>query len=250
MKRVIFCVVLISCFIAYDKTGASPDPWQAMRKQYENKNTAGRPAVIKTVETDDPWMRLRNIFLPFTLEEEKQAQSYPEKSAPFAQKFNQPLEQYDTLISRASSRFGIPKALIKAVIMAESGGNKFAAAEKSSAKGLMQTIDSTFAMARQGLGKMSIRINDDPFDPESSIMAGTWYLDRMYQRCVREGRIMKEKKDDISTWRYPLEYYYAGPANGAKKENKIYVFSNGEKREIDKRAYSHKIQKWAAILAT
>jgi len=132
--------------------------------------------------------------------------------------------------------------------MAESGADPYAKAKTTSAKGLMQTIASTFEMARNGLADQGIRISDDPFDPESSIIAGAWYLDRMYTKAVKDKKNQIPDKNDITSWRYPLEYYYAGPLNGAKPENRIYVFSNGTKRIIDKRAYSKKIQKWAKIL--
>ena len=145
--------------------------------------------------------------------------------------------------------YDIPQEVIKAVIMAESGGDNYAKARTTSAKGLMQTIDSTFLMAKKGLEKKGIKISDDPFDPESSIMAGAWYLDRMYEKCIKDGKLISNNREDISSWRYPLEYYYAGPLHGAKEKNRIYVFSNGKKRMIDKRAYSKKIQKWAKILA-
>lgn len=70
--------------------------------------------------------------------------------------------------------------------MAESGADPYAKAKTTSAKGLMQTIASTFEMARNGLADQGIRISDDPFDPESSIIAGAWYLDRMYTKAVKD----------------------------------------------------------------
>lgn len=224
---------------------ASEDPWLNLRKQYE------KTEIKKVVEEEkqDPWKLLRAVYLPFSMSEEKKAAADPEMAKSFTRKFDSRLLQYNTIIKKAANRFDIPEEIIKAVIMAESGGDNWARAKTTSAKGLMQTIDSTFLMARKGLEKDGIYISDDPFDPESSIMAGAWYLDRMYEKCILDGKIVSQKRNNIFSWRYPLEYYYAGPVHGVKDKNKIYVFSNGKRRMIDKRAYSKKIQKWAQILA-
>ena len=249
MKKIlIYTMLFLVVFLC--ASHASEDPWSQLRKQYENEEIV----VAKEKEKKDPWKLLRAVYLPFSLSEENEAATHPKEANSFAEKFNSRLEQYDIIIKKASNRFNIPQEVIKAVIMAESGGDTYAKANTSSAKGLMQTINSTFSMARKGLGKNGLKISDDPFDPESSIMAGSWYLNRMYEKCIRDNKIRDGKnilnnRKDISSWRYPLEYYYAGPLHGAKEKNKIYVFSNGEKRMIDKRAYSKKIQKWAEILA-
>ncbi len=269
INTILVNMILFSIFLC-GLSHASEDPWFNLRKQYEKTQIK---KVIKK-EKQDPWKLLRAVYLPFSVSEEKKAVDSPEMAKNFISKFNSRLLQYNIIIKRAAKRFDIPQEIIKSVIMAESGGDNYAKAKTTSAKGLMQTIDSTFLMAKKGLEKQGIYISDDPFDPESSIMAGTWYLNRMYDKCVTDGKIMDGKitdgkitdgkstdgkimdskiisnnKRDISTWRYPLEYYYAGPVHGVKNKNKIYVFSNGKRRMIDKRAYSKKIQKWAQILA-
>jgi soluble lytic murein transglycosylase-like protein len=239
IHMILFSVVF--CGVSH----ASEDPWSNLRKQYE------KTKIKKVIEKEqqDPWKLLRAVYLPFSMSEEKRAVADPEMAKSFTRKFNTRLLQYNTIIKRAANRFNIPQEIIKAVIMAESGGDNYAKAKTTSAKGLMQTIDSTFLMARKGLENEGIYISDDPFEPESSIMAGTWYLNRMYEKSIRDGKIISGNRKAISTWRYSLEYYYAGPVHGAKDKNKIYVFSNGKRRIIDKRAYSKKIQKWAQILA-
>ncbi len=244
MKKILIYTILFGG-VFFCASYASEDPWSQLRKQYEKKE----PVVAKKKERKDPWMLLRAVYLPFSISEENKAEIEPKAANSFAEKFNSRLLPYDIVIKKASTTFDIPCEIIKAVIMAESGGDNYAKAKASSAKGLMQTIDSTFALARKNLVKKGIKITSDPFDPESSIMAGSWYLDRMYEKCIRDGKIILNNRKDISSWRYPLEYYYAGPAHGAKEQNKIYVFSNGERRMIDKRAYSKKIQKWAEILS-
>lgn len=241
----ILLILILFAVVFCDVLHASEDPWSDLRKQYEKTKIK---KVMKK-ERQDPWKLLRAVYLPFSMSEEKKAAADPETAKKFTRKFNSRLLQYNTIIEKAANRFDIPIEIIKAVIMAESGGDNYAKAKTTSAKGLMQTIDSTFLMAKRGLEKEGVYISDDPFEPESSIMAGTWYLNRMYEKCILDGKIVSQKRNNISSWRYPLEYYYAGPVHGAKKNNKIYVFSNGKKRMIDKRMYSKKIQKWAQILA-
>ena len=82
------------------------------------------------------------------------------------------LRAYDVWIDRASRRFQVPGAIIRGVIVRESGGNPKARAPTTSAKGLMQTIDSTFAQARTRLVARGVRITD-PLDPQDSIRAGS-----------------------------------------------------------------------------
>ena len=242
MKKLLKYILIF--FIAVCNTGyAAEDPWILLQEQFNTIET--KPVLNQP----DPWKKLRGVFLPFSLQEEEQAILNPVAAKTMAQKINHGLSQYESIVETASQTFKIPKVIIKAVIMAESGGDHYAKAGTTSAKGLMQTIDSTFKMARIGLAKKGIQIRDNPFDPESSIMAGAFYLDRMYKKAVKDKKIKSAKRNDVASWRYPLEYYYAGPLNGAKPENRIYVFSNGTKRVIDKRAYSKKIQKWARILA-
>ena len=242
MKKLLKYILIF--FIAVCNTGyAAEDPWILLQEQFNTIET--KPVLNQP----DPWKKLRGVFLPFSLQEEEQAILNPVAAKTMAQKINHGLSQYESIVETASQTFKIPKVIIKAVIMAESGGDQYAKAGTTSAKGLMQTIDSTFKMARNGLADQGIQISDDPFDPESSIMAGAWYLDRMYKKAIKDKKIKIVARNDIASWRYPLEYYYAGPRNGVKSENKIYVFSNGTQRVIDKRAYSKKIQKWAKILA-
>lgn len=225
---------------------ASQDPWVLLQEAFNKPDAVSQPTA--SVKESDPWVLLRTVFLPFSEDEEKKAVDDPGAGKSLAQKINRRLAPYDPFISRASALFDIPGPVIKSVIMAESGGNPDAKTRLSSAKGLMQTIDTTFAMARKGLAGMGITIKNDPFDPEASVMAGTWYLDRMYKRALADRKMVKPERQDTASWRYPLEYYYAGPAHGVKQKNKILVFSKGTKRVIDKRAYSKKIQTWAEIL--
>ncbi|MDN3563700.1 lytic transglycosylase domain-containing protein [Paeniroseomonas aquatica] len=79
-------------------------------------------------------------------------------------------------IAAASQRFGIPEAWIRAVLRAESAGDRHAVSHRG-AMGLMQVVPATWASlrAQHGLGA-------DPFVPQDNILAGTAYLREMLDR--------------------------------------------------------------------
>jgi soluble lytic murein transglycosylase-like protein len=75
------------------------------------------------------------------------------------------------IVSKASQKFGVDEALIKAVIKTESNF-KASAVSHAGAQGLMQLMPAT----ARGLGVK------DSFDPEQNIMAGTRFLKDMINR--------------------------------------------------------------------
>ncbi|MDX2204527.1 MAG: transglycosylase SLT domain-containing protein [Hyphomicrobiaceae bacterium] len=79
-------------------------------------------------------------------------------------------------VAAASQRFGIPEAWIRAVMRAESAGDRHAVSHRG-AMGLMQVMPATWAglRAQHGLGA-------DPFAPYDNILAGTAYLREMLDR--------------------------------------------------------------------
>jgi hypothetical protein len=79
-------------------------------------------------------------------------------------------------IASASQRFGIPETWIRAVMRAESAGDRHAVSHRG-AMGLMQVMPATWAglRAQHGLGA-------DPFVPQDNILAGTAYLREMLDR--------------------------------------------------------------------
>jgi soluble lytic murein transglycosylase-like protein len=70
-----------------------------------------------------------------------------------------------TLVSSASEANGVPAGLVRAVVMAESGGNP-SAISVAGAQGLMQLMPGTSA----GCGIAN------PFDPTENVQCGTGYL--------------------------------------------------------------------------
>lgn len=84
-------------------------------------------------------------------------------------------------VEAAATRFGLPVALIEAVIEAESAGQS-RAVSTAGAMGLMQLMPATWAELRARL-----RLGPDPFDPADNILAGTAYLRQLHDRYGAPG---------------------------------------------------------------
>ncbi len=94
---------------------------------------------------------------------------------------------YDPLIGEAAASEGVPPALVKAVIAAESAFDSDAVSRKG-AQGLMQLMPDTAQLV--GV--------DDPFEPAQNVRGGTTYL-----------RSMIDRYGDLSR---ALAAYNAGPS--------------------------------------
>ena len=80
-------------------------------------------------------------------------------------------ETFDRFILDAAERYAMDPAVIKAVIMAESGFNP-RAVSRAGAQGLMQLMPRT-------AGSLGV---ENAFDPQANILAGTRYLKKLLQR--------------------------------------------------------------------
>jgi hypothetical protein len=93
---------------------------------------------------------------------------------------------YDALIERVAVRYGVPAALVKAVVKTESNFQRHAVSSKG-AQGLMQLMPATAA----DLGV------EDAFSAEDNVRGGTRYLRAMIDR--------------YGDWKHALAAYNAGP---------------------------------------
>jgi len=97
-----------------------------------------------------------------------------------------PVRTYDDLIKLASRRHGVPPALVKAVIHAESAFNPRAVSSKG-AMGLMQLMPATAQL--MGVAQ--------PFHASQNVQGGTRYLRSLHDR--------------YGSWTHTLAAYNAGP---------------------------------------
>lgn len=99
------------------------------------------------------------------------------------------VEQYGSIIEKASQQFGVDKDIIKSIILAESAGND-KALSKANAKGLMQLIDST----AQDMGVRNV------WNPADNIFGGSKYISGLLDKY--DGNV-----------KLALAAYNAGPGN-------------------------------------
>ena len=242
-----FLLVAMLFSTAAPLKAAGSDPWRDLRRYYEHSKQHPDGVGGNAREEKDPWVRLRAVFLPFSQGEEDAALFDSRMGRKVSASLRRIVRPYMGHILSAAARFDIPPEIIAAVIMVESGGNPLAKAELSSAAGLMQTVRATFNDARQSLYREGILLPDAPFDQRASIMAGSWYLDRMFETAARDyGRTAD--RGVLKSWRKALEYYYAGPGNGRKAPEIVIVYINGKRIIIDKPSYAAKVLRWAAIM--
>jgi len=108
-------------------------------------------------------------------------------STPVRIRYSPPVHTYDLLIERASQRHGVPAAMVKAVIHAESSFDPRAVSPKG-AMGLMQLMPGTAEL-------MGV---EEPFHASQNVQGGTRYLRALHDR--------------YGTWTHTLAAYNAGPS--------------------------------------
>jgi soluble lytic murein transglycosylase-like protein len=126
------------------------------------------------VPTDSRYSRVRSL------------RSLATPSASAFERFR-PAGTYDDLIKRAARRHGVPAAMVKAVIHAESAFNPRAVSSKG-AMGLMQLMPATAEL-------MGV---DEPFQARQNVQGGARYLRALHDR--------------YGSWTHTLAAYNAGPS--------------------------------------
>jgi len=188
--------------------------------------------------------------LPFTQEDEKLAETGNKVAIKkIKDGFIRRIDKYRLIIHDAASRFNVPEEIIISVINTESGGLADAKNPTSSAKGLMQIIDSTYTFTRNNLRKKSIFLDVSPFDPKSSIFAGSWYLSYCFNQVqMKHPELEKLNRGVVSHWNYALRYYFFGPGYEKNTDEKFVYYSNSKVLKLKGDAYADKILTYARML--
>jgi Transglycosylase SLT domain len=136
--------------------------------------------------------------------------------------------QYDSLILKASSLFGVDSALVRAVIAVESGFNRYARSHKG-ARGLMQLVPDT--------GRRYGVVN--AYDPWQNIRAGTAHL----RDLIDEFRDLKLALAAYNAGATPVRRYRTIPPYPETRDyvrKVLAIYGVGSKVEIVKgnRVYS------------
>jgi Transglycosylase SLT domain len=91
------------------------------------------------------------------------------------------VDRWAPFIAEAARRFSIPKAWIRAVMRAESGGQIMLdgrpITSRAGAMGLMQIMPETYVQLRRRFS-----LGPDPYQPHDNILAGAAYLREMFDR--------------------------------------------------------------------
>ncbi|MGY6770909.1 lytic transglycosylase domain-containing protein [Komagataeibacter sp. NFXK3] len=85
-------------------------------------------------------------------------------------------QDFDDLVRQAAERNAIPPAWVRAVLRAESAGDRHAVSG-AGAMGLMQLMPDTWKDVRR-----TLNLGADPFDPHDNIAAGAAYLRWLHDR--------------------------------------------------------------------
>lgn len=94
-----------------------------------------------------------------------------------------PRDPYADHIAEAAQRFELPAVWIRAVLRAESAGDRQALSPKG-AIGLMQIMPETWGDLR-----VRHRLGNDPYDPHDNIIAGAAYIRELFDRYGSPGWI-------------------------------------------------------------
>ena len=122
------------------------------------------------------------------------------------------ISNYGRTIAKASNAFGIPQEVLVNLITMTSGGDPLATGNRtglSGAKGLMLVNEDIFDQACTELKAVGLSLSNDPFDPETAIFAGAWYLDQIYQNSVDTIESFPFDRQNVRDWESALAFYTA-----------------------------------------
>jgi len=188
--------------------------------------------------------------LPFTYEEEKSSRTDPVVKKRVRSGLISNASPFEKSVKEASRLFDVPEPVIISVINTESGGNPQAKNPRSSAKGLMQTIDSTFSMAKRRLVRDYGVTISHPYDSRSSIFAGTWYLSYVYGWAAKKDPSLVGGRDSLNNWEKALMNYYLGPGHEKYLRGKLVVYPNGHIEQLSNaKRYVTKIMTFAETVS-
>jgi len=72
-----------------------------------------------------------------------------------------------------------------------------------------------------------------PYDPRSSIMAGSWYLNHVFELAAIKNPELSYKRSDLDSWKKALRNYYLGPAHEKLLKGKFIIYPNGQIVKIE-----------------
>jgi len=138
-------------------------------------------------------------------------------------------------VREAALIFRVPERILFGLIYRESGCVPSIRNPNSSALGLNQFVDKTWRWVRGELKRDTGMDIKDRVDPRSSLMAGGWYLNHLFQFVQRRNPQRRLRRERIEDWDLALQYYYAGEGCGPKPGC-----------HPEKRPYAARIIAWAS----
>ncbi|HQT44740.1 MAG TPA: lytic transglycosylase domain-containing protein, partial [Candidatus Micrarchaeota archaeon] len=159
--------------------------------EYQSQRSQGFPRIRRTDENGKTVVDSNSITFPDYIAYENYVRNkysptearvftfgFTEADTVIGRTLVERLNQYKSIVDRMSSKFGVDKNLIYAVIAQESGGNPNAESW-CGAKGLMQLMDATASA-------MNVR---DSKDPGQNIEGGTKYLKQLLSQFGGDAKL-------------------------------------------------------------
>jgi hypothetical protein len=204
-------------------------------KMKDDEEPEGAPAPAGTTPSSKPQQAEQKPYTGSGLK--------PSQGGGYGMKVPAPPDDVKGAISQAAKRVGVDESIMLAMAKQESGFNPSAKAGTSSAKGLYQFIDSTWASMSAKYGSQYPELAKGPMDPLASAIAGALYIKENADILKKNGlpvngtnlyamhflgpgggpKLLKAPADTIAADLFP------GPAASNKN---IFYDSNGRPRTV------------------